>query len=65
MIFNNCGFMINVVDVYCRDMFVYCAVAPKSNAVYKAFNQAMSVAKETGDLMPATNEPITLALSVP
>jgi putative ATPase len=29
---------------------VYCAVAPKSNAVYKAFNQAMSVAKETGDL---------------
>jgi hypothetical protein len=25
---------------------VYCAVAPKSNAVYKAFNQAMSVAKE-------------------
>ncbi|SEH62203.1 replication-associated recombination protein A [Bathymodiolus azoricus thioautotrophic gill symbiont] len=29
---------------------VYCAVAPKSNAVYKAFNQAMSEAKETGDL---------------
>jgi putative ATPase len=29
---------------------VYCAVAPKSNAVYKAFNQAMSAAKETGDL---------------
>ncbi|MDC9715220.1 MAG: replication-associated recombination protein A [Gammaproteobacteria bacterium] len=29
---------------------VYCAVAPKSNAVYMAFNQAMSEAKETGDL---------------
>jgi putative ATPase len=29
---------------------VYCAVAPKSNAVYKAFNQAMSEAQETGDL---------------
>jgi putative ATPase len=29
---------------------VYCAVAPKSNAVYKAFNQAMGEAKETCDL---------------
>ncbi len=29
---------------------VYCAVAPKSNAVYKAFNQAMSEAKQTSDL---------------
>ena len=28
----------------------YCAVAPKSNAVYKAFNQAMDMAKATGDL---------------
>jgi len=28
----------------------YCAVAPKSNAVYKAFNQAMSEAKATSDL---------------
>jgi len=28
----------------------YCAVAPKSNAVYKAFNQAMDVAKSTGNL---------------
>jgi putative ATPase len=26
---------------------VYCAVAPKSNAVYKAFNQAMSEAEQT------------------
>jgi putative ATPase len=29
---------------------VYCAVAPKSNALYKAFNQAMSEAKKTSDL---------------
>jgi putative ATPase len=29
---------------------VYCAVAPKSNAVYKAFNQAISEAKESADL---------------
>ncbi len=29
---------------------VYCAVAPKSNAVYKAFNQAMSEAKATANL---------------
>ncbi len=41
---------------------VYCAVAPKSNAVYKAFNQAMSEAKQSGDmdvpkhLCNATNE---------
>lgn len=28
----------------------YCAVAPKSNAVYKAFNQAMNEAKATADL---------------
>jgi putative ATPase len=29
---------------------VYCAVAPKSNAVYKAFNQAMSEAEQTPNL---------------
>ena len=29
---------------------VYCAVAPKSNAVYKAFNQAMISAKQTSHL---------------
>ncbi|MBE8190337.1 MAG: hypothetical protein HAW58_05720, partial [Candidatus Thioglobus sp.] len=29
---------------------VYCAIAPKSNAVYKAFNQAMVQAQETSDL---------------
>ena len=28
----------------------YCAVAPKSNALYKAFNQAMSEAKASADL---------------
>jgi putative ATPase len=28
---------------------IYCAVAPKSNAVYKAFSQAMDTAKKTGD----------------
>ncbi len=29
---------------------VFCACAPKSNAVYKAFNEAMQAARETGDL---------------
>lgn len=29
---------------------VYCAVAPKSNAVYQAFNQAMAQAEKTPDL---------------
>jgi putative ATPase len=29
---------------------VYCAVAPKSNAVYQAFNQAMQSAKDTSNL---------------
>ena len=29
---------------------IYCAVAPKSNAVYKAFKQAKQAAKETNDL---------------
>ncbi|MCH9746014.1 MAG: recombination factor protein RarA, partial [Proteobacteria bacterium] len=52
---------LNAWDVYerlgdkegCRAIAqaaVYCAVAPKSNALYTAFNQAMSEAKETGDL---------------
>lgn len=31
---------------------VYLATAPKSNALYSAFNQALKVAKETGSLMP-------------
>jgi putative ATPase len=29
---------------------VYCALAPKSNAVYKAFKQAMAAAKDSGSL---------------
>ena len=29
---------------------VFCACAPKSNAVYKAFNEAMQAARETSDL---------------
>lgn len=29
---------------------VYCAVAPKSNAIYNAFNQAMSEARDSADL---------------
>ncbi len=29
---------------------IYCALAPKSNAVYSAFNQAMDCAKESGSL---------------
>ena len=52
---------LNAWDVYerlgdkegCRAIAqaaVYCAVAPKSNALYTAFNKAMSEAKETGDL---------------
>ncbi len=31
---------------------VYLAIAPKSNAVYKAFGEAMRAAKQTGSLMP-------------
>jgi putative ATPase len=31
---------------------VYCATAPKSNAAYKAFGQAMKSAKENGSLTP-------------
>jgi len=31
---------------------VYLAIAPKSNAVYKAFGEAMRAAKETGSLSP-------------
>jgi len=31
---------------------IYLATAPKSNAAYKAFGQAMAAARETGSLMP-------------
>ena len=34
---------------------VFCACAPKSNAVYKAFNEAMQAARETGDLEVPTH----------
>jgi len=29
---------------------IFCACAPKSNAVYTAFNQAMEAARDSGDL---------------
>ena len=34
---------------------VFCACAPKSNAVHKAFNEAMQAARETGDLEVPTH----------
>jgi len=34
---------------------LYCATAPKSNAVYKAQKASFSAAKETGSLMPPQN----------
>ena len=51
---------INAWDIYHRvgasegeraiaQAVLYCASAPKSNAVYKAFKQALSLAKETSD----------------
>ena len=33
-------------------LVVHLATAPKSNAVYQAFNEAMRAARETGSLMP-------------
>jgi putative ATPase len=33
-------------------LVIYLATAPKSNAAYKAFGQAMRTARETGSLMP-------------
>ena len=52
---------LNAWDVYARlgdkegnraiaQAAVFCACAPKSNAVYKAFNQAMEDARSSGDL---------------
>jgi putative ATPase len=57
---------INAWDVYERvgdkegnraiaQAAVFCACAPKSNAVYKAFNEAMQEARETGDLEVPTH----------
>ena len=34
---------------------IFCACAPKSNAVYKAFNEAMQEARETGELTVPTH----------
>jgi putative ATPase len=36
-------------------LVVHLATAPKSNAVYAGFNEAMRAAKETGSLMPPAN----------
>ncbi len=57
---------INAWDVYERlgdkegnraiaQAAVFCACAPKSNAVYSAFNQAIEAAKNTGDLAVPTH----------
>jgi len=57
---------INAWDVYERvgdkegnraiaQAAVFCACAPKSNAVYRAFNEAMQVARDTGDLEVPTH----------
>ncbi|MBW8816211.1 MAG: replication-associated recombination protein A [Caulobacterales bacterium] len=39
-------------EIALAQLTVHLAAAPKSNAVYKAFGQAMKAAKETGSLMP-------------
>ena len=39
-------------EIALAQLVVHMACAPKSNAVYVAFNQAMKAAKETGSLMP-------------
>ncbi|MBT5374973.1 MAG: replication-associated recombination protein A [Rhodospirillaceae bacterium] len=39
-------------DLALAHCVIYLATAPKSNAAYKAFKSAMSVARETGSLMP-------------
>lgn len=39
-------------EIALAELVVYLATAPKSNAVYKAFNKARAVAKKTGSLMP-------------
>jgi putative ATPase len=39
-------------EIALAQLTVHLATAPKSNAVYKAFGQAMAAAKETGSLMP-------------
>jgi putative ATPase len=39
-------------EIALAQLVVHLAAAPKSNAVYTAFNQAMKAARETGSLMP-------------
>jgi putative ATPase len=39
-------------EIALAQLVVHLAAAPKSNAVYKAFNQATAAARETGSLMP-------------
>jgi len=39
-------------EIALAQLVVHLAVAPKSNAVYRAFGAAMKAAKETGSLMP-------------
>jgi putative ATPase len=39
-------------EIALAQLVVHLAAAPKSNAVYKAFGQAMAAARETGSLMP-------------
>lgn len=39
-------------DLAIAQLVVYLGTAPKSNAIYRAFGQAMTSAKQTGSLMP-------------
>jgi putative ATPase len=39
-------------EIALAQLVIHMAAAPKSNAVYKAFGEAMRAAKETGSLMP-------------
>jgi putative ATPase len=39
-------------EIALAQLVIHLAAAPKSNAVYKAFGEAMRAAKETGSLMP-------------
>ncbi|MDB5445893.1 MAG: ATPase, family, partial [Phenylobacterium sp.] len=39
-------------EIALAQLVVHLAAAPKSNAVYVAFNEAMAAAKQTGSLMP-------------
>jgi len=42
-------------EIALAQLVIHMAAAPKSNAVYKAFGEAMRAAKETGSLMPPKN----------